>query len=177
MNTSLHLTAVAVFDDWRHAQDALHQLLQDGFQTEDIGMLARGGDHWVWDASVERPYLFDAKPRQSAVGAYADDLWKLRLSAGRLPEIGSVIAAGTLRIIFELFTSNAVRKALALNGVEKTDSLYLEDRFMAGRTLLVVESGSRYADAIDVLDRNGSRATMLTAVPEEAEHEQPHVVS
>jgi hypothetical protein len=132
-----HATTVArVFRDWRHGQESLQELLGAGFTIDQLGILARAGDRWIWDSDSPGTEITVADPRV---------LWDMALAAGILPGVGPVIAGGTLASILfrEMHSVRPLRLALQDAGVAANEFQSLEQAFEDGQTIVTVHSSSK----------------------------------
>jgi hypothetical protein len=165
MAAKQHLIAVGTFEDWKHGQNALHELLQKGFPKEQLGIVARGGKHWVWDVDESRHDKNTAKNRglnPAAIGAGAEDLWSVGLAAGELPGVGPTIAGGALAPVIKKGVSGfGLRQELTEKGVPEEDAQYYEDQFSKGNTLVIANRTARSKEAAAIMDRRGACASLV----------------
>jgi hypothetical protein len=160
--THQHVTAVGAFEDWKHGQNALHEFLQSGFTMQHLGIMARGGENWVWDVDERRQDRGSPSnpARDPAVlGVGAEDLWSLGLAAAELPEVGPTIAGGALTPVVE--GSAGVRQELTHRGIPDGDAQYYEDQFRKGRTLVIADVTARSKEAASIMDRRGAQASLV----------------
>jgi hypothetical protein len=169
MTTMQSVTAVGVFADWQHAQQAVDDLGRAGFRADQIGMVARGGEEWREGA----PGLGeDSKWEEGAIGgaitgAGIGSLWALGIAGGILPVIGPVVAGGVLTSVLSSAAGGAaiggVVGALIGLGVPKEEAHYYERELKAGRSLVTVKTEGLYEEAVDILRRRGGYDDAVTA--------------
>jgi hypothetical protein len=156
------MTAVGAFEDWKHGQNALHELLHNGFTKEHLGIMARGGEDWVWDVDESRQdRRTTSNPARdpALLGARAEDLWSVGLAAGELPGVGPTIAGGALAPVIQ---GNAgLRQELTLRGIPDGDAQYYEDQFRKGSTVVIADVTARSKEAASILDRRGAQASLV----------------
>ena len=157
-----HTTAVGVFEDRQHAQQAVNELRRAGFREDQIGVAVRDGQ------SVEGAKDVHGKGSKAAVGAATGvaagagigALWGIGIIAGLLPAIGPAIAGGTLATILSSAAAGAAAAGLAGAliglGIPEEEAKYYEKEVAAGRSLVTVRTDGRYDEAWDVMNRHGA---------------------
>jgi hypothetical protein len=147
---------IAAFDDWKHGQQALHNLLEDGISEDHIGMAARGGETWIWDIATRKAGT------AVELGANAADFWSLGLAAGSVEGMGPILVAGMLEPIFEDGTPCSLPHALNWAGISGSDADYVEEQLKSNRIVLVVQGSERIEEMVSVLDVQDVRSLLIT---------------
>jgi len=167
-------TVVGVFEDSRHADQAVADLKQAGFRDNQIGVAMRHtGDST--DATAG-----DDAGSHAGSGAMAGALTGLGLGtlaglgvlSGVIPVVGPAIAAGTLGVILSNAAAGAgiagLVGALVGAGIPEHEAEYYHSEFEAGRTIVTVTADGRSDEATAILRRHGaydmsSRSSSTTA--------------
>lgn len=145
-------TVVGVFEDRKHAEQAVKALHQAGFSEKKIGVLFR---------HAEAVPTADAQAdKDIGTGLIAGTLLGGLLGAmvtGLIPGVGPVIAGGIMTGILGGGSIGAVAGSLigmlvALGVPEEHAALY-DKEFLAGRTLVTVQAGGRGADVFAIFGR------------------------
>lgn len=171
-------TLVAAFEDRSSAQAAIRELASMGFREDQIGVTSReisseGAVEYEEDAG-DVTYAGEGGMAGLAAGAGVGALWGLGVVSGVLPAIGPAIAGGALAAILSSAAAGAAAAGLAGTliglGIPRDEAEYYEEEFKAGRTIVTVQTGGRYADVLAVLWRHGGyeRAEALAEVPQAA---------
>ena len=164
MTDSTRSVAVAVFDNQPSARIAIQDLKNAGFTDAQIGVIARD----PYGSAPDYRGRAAADPGDSkaaegaavgaAAGAGVGALWALGIAAGMLPAIGPVIAGGILGSLLASAAGGAavagLAGALIGMGIPEEEAGYYEGQFHEGRTIVTVQAGSRYDEAVDILSRN-----------------------
>ena len=176
-------TAVGVFHDHDHAQQAVNELLRMGFREEDIGVAYRGNEtvHGGHDVTDRGSHAAEGAGVGAATGAGIGALWGLGIMAGVLPAIGPAIAGGTLAAILSSAAAGAAAAGLAGAlvgvGIPEEEADYYESEFKSGRVVVTVRAESRYDEAAAVLRRHGGydmeNRTSHRTVSEDLAHRHP----
>ncbi|MGH2548213.1 MAG: general stress protein, partial [Thermomicrobiales bacterium] len=154
------VTAIGVFNNHADAQAAVNELRRTGFTESEIGVASRNGTV-VEGAGDKSTNVAAGAAGGAAAGAGVGALWGLGIAAGMLPAIGPVIAGGTLAAILASAAGGAAAAGLAGAlvglGIPDDEAKHYDTEFQAGRTIVTVKaSASRYAEAMDILGRNGA---------------------
>jgi hypothetical protein len=161
-------TAVAAFERESDAQTALSELRRAGFSEDEIGLMAHDRTATTTTAAP-RDTKADSKAGAgaatgAAVGAGGGALWSLGVAAGMLPAIGPVIAGGIFAAVLAGAAGGAaaggVAGALIGAGISEPEAKRYEDEFSRGRTIVSVNSATRYDEAQAILHRHGGVSTM-----------------
>lgn len=155
MSATGRSTAVGVFENGGQAQVAVDELRRAGFGEDQIGFVARDMDR---DAAAA-----DAEAGEgAATGAVTGGLIGGLLGAAAallIPGIGPVVAGGILASALGGAaigaTAGGLLGALAGLGVPDEEARYYESEFQTGRTVVTVQAGGRYEDAVAILRQNG----------------------
>jgi hypothetical protein len=156
MVTATKSTAIAVFDSGAAAERALQELRQAGFGPEQVGFVTR-------DAQVAAPNQAELRAEDgAAAGALTGVVVGALLGAVAalsIPAVGPVIAAGILAGILGGGAAGAwgggMIGALVGLALPEEEARYYEEELREGRTLVVVQAGDRYAEAMEILSRCG----------------------
>jgi len=157
-------TVVGVFEDRRHADQAVADLKKAGFRDDQIGVAMRHTEGSIaTDATTA-----DETDSHAGSGAMAGALTGLGLGAlaglgvlaGVIPVIGPAIAGGTLGVILSnaAVGAGAVGLAGALigAGIPEEEATYYHNEFEAGRTIVTVNADGRYDEAWAIVNRHGA---------------------
>jgi hypothetical protein len=160
-NAGGRTTVVGVFNERRMAQAALQELRRAGFREDQIGVVAPGhdGDAGTAEKKGTGTHMAEGAGIGVAAGAGVGALWALGIVAGFLPAIGPAVAGGIFASILASAAGGAavagIAGALVGLGIPAHEATYYEGELKAGRTLVTVKAESRYAEARDILRRNG----------------------
>jgi uncharacterized protein (TIGR02271 family) len=159
--TQKRSTVVGVFEDRRHADQAVSELRKAGFGEDQIGVAMRH-DEGTADATA------GADDSHAGSGAIAGVLTGLGLGtlaglgvlSGVIPVVGPAIAAGTLGVILSNAAVGAgiagLVGALVGYGIPEHEAQYYQGEFEAGRTIVTVNADGRADEATAILRRNGA---------------------
>lgn len=170
MGTKQEKVMVGVFHNNIDARHAIEALRDAQFSDKKIGLLShdKDGDPEVKSfKDLEGNKAGKGAAVGAAAGAGGGALWALGIAAGILPAIGPVIAGGILMAIAASAASGAAAGVLvgALTGLGVSDeeSAYYDDEFKKGRTIVVVQTEDRSADAYRILTSNNSQNPHMVA--------------
>jgi len=161
MKAQQRSTVVGVFEDRRHADQAIDDLRKAGFREDQIGVVMRH-DEGTTDAAT------DADDSHASSGALTGALTGLGLGAlaglgvlaGVIPVVGPAIAAGTLGVILSNAAAGAgiagLVGALVGAGVPEEEAHYYQGEFEAGRAIVTVTADGRADEATAILRRHGA---------------------
>jgi uncharacterized protein (TIGR02271 family) len=155
-------TVVGVFEDRRHADQAIAELKRAGFRDDQIGVAMRqtGGSAGA-EATAETGETYAEEGTAAGVltGLGLGALAGLGVLSGVIPIIGPAIAGGTLGIILSNAAAGAavagLAGALIGYGIPEEEAQYYHSEFEAGRTIVTVQANGRYDDACTILRRHG----------------------
>jgi len=159
--TQQRSTVVGVFEDRRHADQAVSDLKTAGFRDDQIGIAMRHSDGAGDTATGD-------DDSRAGTGAIAGALTGLGLGAlaglgvlsGVIPVIGPAIAGGTLGIILSNAAAGAgiagLVGALVGAGIPEHEAAYYQSEFEAGRTIVTVNADGRGDEAMAILRRHGA---------------------
>jgi hypothetical protein len=161
---------IGVFGDRRHAEHFVDELKRAGFRDDQMGVIRR--NEVPADDAVE-----DTAVAGALTGGALGALTGVILTAGLIPGIGPVVLgggllAGILGGAAAGATAGGVLGALVGLGIPEEEARHYESDLKAGRTLVVVQGGSRLPQALDILRR--VEASEPATVPP-APTEKPHV--
>jgi uncharacterized protein (TIGR02271 family) len=152
---------VGVFEDRRHADQAVADLLKAGFRQDQIGVAMRHAEGTEDETTV-------AHDSHAGSGALTGALTGLGLGAlaglgvlsGFIPVVGPAIAAGTLGVVLSNAAAGAgivgLTGALIGAGVPEHEATYYQGEFEAGRAIVTVHADSRGDEATAILRRDGA---------------------
>lgn len=167
---------IALFEDRLAAERAVDELEQQGFSGDEIGFAIRGAD------AVRGGMITDAVGTKDGTGAVkgavtGGAVGALLAAAATLaiPGVGPVVAGGVLSTIFGFAAAGAatggILGALAGLGLSEEEAQFYEHEFQSGRALVMVRSGTRAAEAGEILRRHGGynlhNRTVAPAPPSE----------
>jgi hypothetical protein len=154
-------TAVGVFSDRTHAEYAVDGLLAAGFTAEQIGFLTPDA------GPVEVPPLDEGNKsgEGAGAGAAAGGLLGAALGAALativIPGVGTVIAggllAGAIGGAVVGATGGGTLGALIGLGIPEEKAHHYHHEFHSGRTLVTVQAGERYHEALAILNLAAER--------------------
>jgi hypothetical protein len=153
-------TLVGVFDDRLAAERAVDELMQAGFDADQVGYVLRGSD------AVQGGMITDATGAKDAKGAVTGAVTGAAvggLAAAAvtvlIPGVGPIVAAGALAMFFGYAAAGAaiggIFGALTGLGISEDEARYYEKAFQEGKALVAVKPGPRAADAAAIIRRNG----------------------
>lgn len=161
--------AVGLFDSRDKAESAISALYADGFESRQIGIAARQVGEWrdfpesassmVVTENTEEQVVAGAATG-AAAGAGIGGLWALGIAAGMLPAVGPIVAGGLLASLLASAAAGAaaggVVGGLIGLGVPEEEAHYYDTQLSAGRTLVTVNAGPRYDEAMQILFDHGA---------------------
>src|SRR4051812_12677928 len=153
-------TMVGIFDDRLAAERAIDELIQAGFDADQVGYVIRGSD------AVQGGMISDAQGTKDGKGAVTGAVTGAAVGGlaaaavtALIPGVGPILAAGTLAMFFGYAAAGAaiggIFGALTGLGISEDEARYYEKAFNEGRALVAVKPGARAADAAAILRRNG----------------------
>ena len=170
MNIPERITAVEVFADRTHAEQAVAELRSHGFAEEQIGFLTSDTA-----TAVEPPPHGGTKAEEGAAagavaGATLGGLAGAALATAAIPGLGVVIAGGVLAGVFGgavtgLATGGIVGALVGLS-IPEHEARHYERAFHSGQTLVTVRADDRYDEAVALL--RGAAEKSRTSVPHHA---------
>jgi len=156
-------TIVGVFEDRRHADQAVADLKKAGFRDDQIGIAMRHTDasddiHTTGDDAES--HVGSSAMTGALTGMGLGALAGLGVLAGVIPVVGPAIAGGTLGVIFSNAAAGAgiagLIGALAGAGLSDEEATYYHGEFEAGRTIVTVTADGRCDDACGILRNHGA---------------------
>jgi len=173
MATKQRSTVVGVFEDRRHADQAVAELRQAGFREDQIGVAMRHAEGGT-DAATTKgdTYAEEGGVAGLLTGLGLGALAGLGVLSGFIPVIGPAIAGGTLGVLLSNAALGAgvagLAGALVGWGIPEEEAKYYHGEFEAGRTIVTVQADGRYDEAVAILRRYGgydmtTRGTAATA--------------
>jgi hypothetical protein len=161
MKTQQSSTVVGVFEDRTHANKAITELHQAGFDQSQIGVAMR-------HVEGEEDAAVTEHDSHATSGALAGALTGLGLGAlaglgvlaGVIPVVGPALAAGTLGVILSNAAAGAgiagLVGALVGAGIPEHEAKYYQGELEAGRAIVTVHAGARSGEATAILRRCGA---------------------
>jgi len=157
MATNQRGTVVGVFRDRGQADQAVQELRQAGFRSNQIGVVGR--DKKGRAKVNDETYAEEGAVAGALAGAGVGGLIGLGVLSGVIPVIGPAIAAGTLGTILLNAAGGAAVASLAGAliglGIPEDEAEYYEKELKAGRFLVTVKAGRRTDEARAILRRAG----------------------
>jgi hypothetical protein len=153
------MTAVGVFDDRHHAEEAIEDLKRHGFRDDQIGFAFHGDQR-----NMGREHHDEGSAAgEGAVGGLLAGAGIGGLIAAAasvfIPGVGPILAGGILASALAGAAVGAVAGgilgALVGMGVPEEEARYYEGEFHSGRPVVTVGAGDRYAEAMDIMRRHG----------------------
>ncbi|HTU18281.1 MAG TPA: hypothetical protein VMG10_09510 [Gemmataceae bacterium] len=151
MNAPERITAVETFADRTHAECALAELREHGFEEEQIGFL-------TLDAASEvepPPHTGTKAAAGAATGATLGGLVAAAVATAVFPGVGVAIAGGLLTGVLGGAVTGAATGGIvgALVGlsIPEHEAHHYERAFHSGQTLVTVRAGERYDEAVAIL--------------------------
>lgn len=143
--------AVGVFQEPAQAHRAIEELHQAGYSDEEIGYLVR---------ATESDETTGASIAIGAVeGGFVGGLLGAAVAL-LIPGFGPAIAGGILAASFSGAAIGAaaggILRVLINIGIPEEEARYYQNELEAGRTVITVKAQSGYADALQILRRNGA---------------------
>jgi hypothetical protein len=145
--------AVGVFENPEKAHQAVEELRQAGYSDEEIGYLTR--------ASANRPaedtgtFITNSAVEGGLVGGLLG-----AAAALFIPGLGPALAGGILAAALGGAAIGAatggIVAALVNIGVPEVEARFYQKELEAGRIIVTVKSPTGYADALNILRRNGA---------------------
>jgi hypothetical protein len=162
-------TIIALFDDIRQAEKAVQELVQAGFSSEDVSILANDvkNESLAADEPVEDESAADGAGIGAGIGAVVGGLGGLLVGLGALalPGIGPVIAAGPLAAALTGLAgagagavaggvAGGLLGALVEMGVPEENAHYYAEGVRRGSTLVILRApDDRTNQAVEILNR------------------------
>jgi len=159
--TQQRSTVVGVFEDRRHADQAVSDLRNAGFRDDQIGIAMRHADgEGVTGSSDDDSHAGTGAIAGALTGLGLGALAGLGVLSGVIPVIGPAIAGGTLGIILSNAAAGAgiagLVGALAGAGIPEHEAKYYQGEFEAGRTIVTVSADGRGDEATAIMRRHGA---------------------
>jgi len=154
-------TVVGVFQDRLHANQAVAELHEAGFDQSQIGVAVRHSEGLADDVVTEKEtHATSGAVTGALTGLGLGALAGLGVLAGVIPVVGPAIAAGTLGVILSNAAAGAgiagLVGALVGAGIPEHEAEYYQQEFEAGHAIVTVNAGDRATAAADVLRRHGA---------------------
>jgi len=161
MATKQRSTVVGVFEDRRHADQAVAELRQAGFREDQIGVAMRHAEGSTDVAkTTDETYAEEGGITGVLTGLGLGALAGLGVLAGVIPVVGPAIAGGTLGVLLSNAALGAgvagLAGALIGWGIPEEEAKYYQGEFEAGRTIVTVNADGRYDEATAILRRHGA---------------------
>jgi hypothetical protein len=161
---------VAVFDDARHAEQAIADLYQAGFALDKIDMVTRSqGETSGTPNFAAQKEAADGAITGAATGAGVGALAGMATAAAimMIPGVGIVLGAGLLMgavggAALGATGGSLIGPFIALEMSEEDAHYYARAVKDEGRTVVLVQTPNRQADARAILSRHGGRDRRAT---------------
>jgi hypothetical protein len=160
MKTQQGSTVVGVFEDRLHANKAITELHQAGFDQSQIGVAMRHTDGEPQALSTEPDTHAGSGALTGALtGLGLGALAGLGVLAGVIPVVGPAIAAGTLGVILSNAAAGAgiagLVGALVGAGIPEHEAEFYQGELETGRSIITVHAANRADEATAILRRCG----------------------
>jgi hypothetical protein len=157
MATTDRDTTVGVFTDFTHAEQAIEELRSSGFPSDRIGFIA--DDPEKMEPPPVQPGTEGGKGAAigATVGGVLGATLGLAVAAVVLPVAGPVIVGGFLTGAVAGGTSGGILGALIGLNIPEEEARHCEQLFHSGRSLVTVQAGDRYEEAVAILRRVAER--------------------
>jgi hypothetical protein len=160
MNTQKSSTIVGVFEDRTHANKAITELHQAGFNQSQIGVAMQHAEGAGSNTSSEHDsHAASGALTGALTGLGLGALAGLGVLAGVIPVVGPAIAAGTLGVMLSNAAAGAgiagLVGALVGAGVPEHEAKYYQGELEAGRTIVTVNASGRADEATSILRQCG----------------------
>ena len=161
---------VAVFDDTRHAEQAITDLYQAGFALDKIDMVTRSqGETSATPQFAAQKEAADGAIAGAATGAGVGAVAGMAAAAAMMmiPGVGIVLGAGLLMgaiggAALGATGGSLIGPFIALEMSEEDAHYYARAVSDEGRTVVLVQTPNRQADARAILTRHGGRDRRAT---------------
>ncbi len=160
MQTTTRTIIVSVFDDRTHAEAAVDELEESGFNAEDIGFALRGADVNRGGTVTDAVGVKDASG--AAVGAVTGGVVGTVLGATAallIPGVGPVLAGGILASSIGYATAGVavggLLGAMTGAGLSEEEAKYYDQEFQSGRAIVTIRSGTHDEVAVAILRKYG----------------------
>jgi hypothetical protein len=174
MNTQKSSTIVGVFEDRTHANKAITELHQAGFNQSQIGVAMQHAEGVGNDTGTEHDSHAGSGALAGALtGLGLGALAGLGVLAGVIPVVGPAIAAGTLGVILSNAAAGAgiagLVGALVGAGIPEHEAKYYQGELEAGRSIVTVNAAGRADEATSILrgcggyDMSNRKASALSS--------------
>ena len=160
MATDQRTTLVAAFADRLEAEQAVDELVQAGFDADNVGYAIRGNDVAAGgmitdeEGAKDRPGALAGMATGAGVGALLG-----AAAALLIPGVGPVVASGVLAMALGGAVAGTavggIFGAISGLGVSEEEARFYENEFNSGRAIVAVKAGARAADAAQILRRHG----------------------
>ncbi|HET6576635.1 MAG TPA: hypothetical protein VFG68_23760 [Fimbriiglobus sp.] len=169
------MTVVGTFTDRSDAVAAVKELRDAGFAESQIGLITKHeptAERTGWQDDPTHTRWEEGVGIGAAAGALTGAGLGLAVLVGVVPPLGPVIAGGALLALLASAGGGAavgtIVGGLVGLGIPEDEAVMYEGDVNAGRTLVAVSAGPRYAEAVDVLHRHNAnvRASDVLENPE-----------
>ena len=160
MNTQKSSTVVGVFEDKTHANKAITELHEAGFNQSQIGVVMQHAEGAGNTPATEHDSHAGSGALTGALtGLGLGALAGLGVLAGVIPVVGPAIAAGTLGVVLSNAAAGAgiagLVGALVGAGIPEHEAKYYQGELEAGRAIVTVSASGRADEATSILRRCG----------------------
>lgn len=150
---------VGVFDDHYKADEAVTELIAAGFSTKEIGAIVRDPHGKLGEDEKAEAYG-EASIERTAAGTVGG-----AILGGALGAISSLLIPGFGPVLFTGILVGAVAGGFGggftglISSMQLTDAQkhYYHQEVLRGKTLVTVNAGDRYSEAVAILESCGAR--------------------
>jgi stress response protein YsnF/uncharacterized membrane protein len=153
-------TVIGLFDRMDDARQVVQELIDHGFERDDISLVSRQEGEYVTERGDERT---SGAAVGAGAGAAIGGVWGLLVGLGALaiPGIGPVVAAGPLVTALAGAglgaTAGGIIGALTDLGVPEEEAHYYAEGVRRGGVLVAVDTADQRADrAAEIMERAGA---------------------
>ncbi len=160
MKTQQSTTVVGVFEDRVHANKAITELHQAGFNQNQIGVAMRHAEGVENMTGTEHDgHATSGALTGALTGLGLGALAGLGVLAGVIPVVGPAIAAGTLGVILSNAAAGAgiagLVGALVGAGIPEHEAKYYQGELEAGRSIITINAPGRADEVTAIVRRCG----------------------
>lgn len=150
---------VGVFDDHYKAEEAITELIAAGFSTRELGTIVRDPKIPLGEDEKAEAYG-EASIERTATGAVTGAIIGTALGAVSsliIPGFGPVILTGMLVMAAAGGFAGGFAGLVSSMQLTDTEKHYYHQEVLRGKTLVAVNAGDRYSEAVAILESCGAR--------------------
>jgi hypothetical protein len=150
---------VGVFEDHYQADEAVTELIAAGFSTKGIGAVVRD-KHIPLGEDEQAQAYGEAALARTSTGALTGAIVGGALGAVSsllIPGFGAVLLSGILVMAAAGGFAGGFAGLISTIQLSDAEKHYYHQEVLRGRTLVVVNAGDRYSEAVAILESCGAR--------------------